>query len=124
MTAQHDNRVECRLSTYTFNSNVAGTQVHFSVLRMLDSFMLWIGTQPAELANLSMAIMTKFDQVPLASAILGNASESSSSLAQKLAKRSKKQVFVSYNLPSGDRIMSTEVEKRIIEEMTVCPENF
>ena len=116
---------ECRLSTHNFNSVIFGTPVHFSVLKMQDSFMLWVGSKPAELTNLAMAMATKFDAVPMVTSIMGDASNpSSSSLSQKLSRRSKKQVFVSYNLPTGDGLMMPEVEKKLIEEMTVCPEKF
>ena len=54
---------ECRLGVHSFYSLCGGKQVHFSVLKLNGSFMLWIGTKPAEMANLSMAMKTKYVSV-------------------------------------------------------------
>jgi len=115
----------CRFSTYDFSVVVMDTVVHFHCLQMKDSFLLWIGTQPASLSSLAMAIPTKFDSVPLAVNCLhaGEAENLSKSLAQKLAKKCKKQVFVSYNLPSDYQLLPL-VERRLFEEINTHPHRF
>lgn len=41
------------------------------------------------------------------------------------AKKCQKQVFVSYNLPTGTDMMTLSlVEKKIVEEMNANPERF
>jgi len=72
-----------------------------------------------------MAIPTKFDSVPLGMDCLhaGEVENLSKSLAQKLAKKCKKQVFVSYNLPSDYQLLPL-VERRLFAEITSHPHRF
>ncbi|NWS99451.1 PSMG4 protein, partial [Mionectes macconnelli] len=49
---------------------------------------------------------------------------SSSCLVQCLASKTKKQIFVSYNLQNTDSNFTLLTENRIKEEMTAFPEKF
>ncbi|XP_063779138.1 proteasome assembly chaperone 4 isoform X2 [Pseudophryne corroboree] len=65
------------------------------------------------------------DSVPLSTLILGDKSDTtSSSFAQRLAMKTKKQVFVSVNIPSNDSQLMLLIEKRIKEEMESFPDRF
>lgn len=48
-----------RVAVNTFKEKILGFDVHFYVLRMQQSFFLWIGTEP-HLETLSVAMPTRF----------------------------------------------------------------
>uniref|UniRef100_A0A8C3Q522 Proteasome assembly chaperone 4 n=1 Tax=Geospiza parvula TaxID=87175 RepID=A0A8C3Q522_GEOPR len=65
------------------------------------------------------------DSIPVAASLLGDPSDTASScLAQRLASKTKKQIFVSYNLQNTDSNFTLLIENRIKEEMTAFPEKF
>ncbi|KPP77789.1 proteasome assembly chaperone 4-like, partial [Scleropages formosus] len=94
------------ISIHNFSEKILEQAVHFHVMKMRGGFFLW-------------------DSMPLSTLLLGDPSDTtSSSLAQRLAKKTKKQVFVSYSLPSTDSNLILLVEKRIKKEMELFPEKF
>ncbi|XP_062925459.1 proteasome assembly chaperone 4 isoform X2 [Mobula hypostoma] len=112
------------LSMHDFSERLAGQSVYFHVLRMSGSFFLWVGTAPT-LSNLAVAMSTRLDPTPVSSLILGDTSDTTpNSLAQRLAKKTGKQVFISYNLPNTNTNLSLEVENRIKQEMEANPDKF
>ncbi|XP_078395670.1 proteasome assembly chaperone 4 [Cetorhinus maximus] len=112
------------LSVHNFSEKLSEQTVHFHVLRMKDSFFLWVGSAP-NLSNLAVAMCTKFDSMPVSTLILGDASDTTpNSVAQRLAKKTGKQVFISYNLPSSNASLSLQVENRIKQEMVAHPDKF
>ncbi|XP_043575408.1 proteasome assembly chaperone 4 isoform X1 [Chiloscyllium plagiosum] len=112
------------LSVHNFSEKLSEQMVHFHVLRMKDSFFLWVGSTPT-LSNLAVAMCTKFDPMPVSTLILGDSSDTTpNSVAQRLAKKTGKQVFISYNLPSTNTSLSLQVENRIKEEMKAHPDKF
>ncbi|KAI0210801.1 Proteasome assembly chaperone 4 [Lamellibrachia satsuma] len=91
---------------------------------MEDSFFVWIGSSPPDFKNLAVAVQSRFERQPLGNSLMGDLTDpSSSSLAQKLAKKTNKQVFVSCNLTTEPMMLSL-VEKRLFEEMKALPEKF
>jgi hypothetical protein len=52
--------ISCKLDTFEFSDRLLDVVVHFFVLHMKDSFLVWIGGIPAKLTNLSMAMNTKY----------------------------------------------------------------
>ncbi|OQS01249.1 hypothetical protein ACHHYP_01478 [Achlya hypogyna] len=77
---------------------------------------VWIGLGSANVAlnSLSTAIKTPYDAFPLASSLLGGyADEAEAQLAQRLVLKTKKQVFVSCNLPD-DPELAAYVERSIL----------
>ncbi|XP_077993716.1 proteasome assembly chaperone 4-like [Glandiceps talaboti] len=112
------------VQVYNFSDNLLQQLVHFHVVKLLDSFFLWVGTDTLSFSSLAVAMTTKMDSVPASSSLLGEVSDTPSiSLAQKLSKKTKKQIFVSYNLPTT-QMMLPLVEQRILEEMNIHPEKF
>ncbi|CDQ82593.1 unnamed protein product [Oncorhynchus mykiss] len=86
-------------------------------------FLLWFGSNPV-LSNLVVSMESTFDSMPLSTLVLEDPSETTqNSLAQKLTKRTKKRVFVSYNLPMTNSNLSLLVENRI-KEMEVHMDTF
>ncbi|XP_018122351.1 proteasome assembly chaperone 4 [Xenopus laevis] len=98
--------------------------VHFHVMAMEDCFFLWVGLSPL-LANLSVAMCRRFKNNNMSTLVLGDTSDiMSTSFAQRLAKKTKKQVFSSMNIPNKESQLMILVEKRIRQEMDAFPEKF
>ncbi|XP_071494020.1 proteasome assembly chaperone 4-like [Diadema antillarum] len=115
----------CRLAVHSFSEKLLDTEIFFHVTKLMDSFLLWIGNKPARMSNLAVALNTRCDKVPSAAMLLGDtANTQPSTLAQKLAKSTGKQVFVSCSLPLMDQMLVSLVEKRIKEELKANPQCF
>ncbi|KAG5275623.1 hypothetical protein AALO_G00122460 [Alosa alosa] len=115
---------EGSISVYNFSEKLMEQVVHFHVMKLDGGFFLWVGTAPV-LSNLAVSMSSKFDSTPLSSLVMGDpADPSSSTLAQRLTKRTKKQVFVSFNLPGCPAQLSLLVEERIKKELELHPEHF
>ncbi|XP_069469614.1 proteasome assembly chaperone 4 [Ambystoma mexicanum] len=168
------------ISLHNFCEKLGEVTVHFHVMRLADGFFLWVGST-ASLSSMAVAMCSRYDSIPVATCILGDASDTTScSFAQRLvsqwnvswghlllssislsasfllcpllaslgllakqdegesrssstasalnnlsqAKKTKKQVFVSYNLPSTDANFALLVENRVKKEMEAFPEKF
>ncbi|XP_077209187.1 proteasome assembly chaperone 4 [Paroedura picta] len=112
------------ISLHPFCGRLAEQLVHFHAMRLQGSLFLWVGEAP-QLRNLAVAMCTPRDSIPASALLLGDPSDSTSnSLAQRLASKTKKQIFVSYNIKNTDSSFILLVENRIKEEMTAFPEKF
>ncbi|KAJ8279890.1 hypothetical protein COCON_G00069560 [Conger conger] len=115
---------EDAISVHDFSEKILEQVVHFHVMKMKGGFFLWVGANP-HLSNLAVAMSSKYDSTPLSTLVLGDASDTTAnSLSQRLAKKTKKQVFVSYNLPTTEANLTLLVENRIKKEMEVFPDKF
>lgn len=108
---------------HTFSQKMADAVVHYQVWSMADSFVLWAGSC-ADMGSLAMSMVSPYSTTPIGSLLCGDQSEPSSvALAQKLAKKTGKQVFVSLNVKT-DLMTLPLVEQRIFEELKIMPEKF
>lgn len=115
---------ECKFKLHTFSDTFLDQTVHFQILKMTDSFFMWIGSSPAEMSSLAIAMCTKYDSVPSVANLLGSKADlNSSTLAQRLAKKTNKQCFVSYNIPTENMLLEL-VEQRINQEIKDKPCHF
>ncbi|XP_026097162.1 proteasome assembly chaperone 4 isoform X1 [Carassius auratus] len=151
-TALNGDSVE-PITVHDFSEKVLEQLVHFHVMKLSGGFFLWIGSEPV-LSSLALAVSSKHDAMPLSTLVLGDPSDTTpSSLAQRLskicfnqsiqcftaevqchqsamtssffsAKKTKKQVFVSYNLPLTNSNLALLVENRIKKEMELHPDKF
>uniref|UniRef100_A0A3Q3X8Q3 Proteasome assembly chaperone 4 n=1 Tax=Mola mola TaxID=94237 RepID=A0A3Q3X8Q3_MOLML len=112
------------ITVHNFSEKILEQVVHFHVTKLSGGFFLWVGSSP-ELSNLAVSMSSKYDSMPLSTLVMGDPSNTApNSLAQRLAKKTKKQVYVSYSLPITDSNMSLLVENRIKKELEVHPEYF
>mmetsp|Transcript_19841 Transcript_19841/g.27926 ORF Transcript_19841/g.27926 Transcript_19841/m.27926 type:complete len:163 (-) Transcript_19841:529-1017(-) len=93
--SKHEDEISVSLHSYRFMD----TPVYIQLIKMKGSFYVWVGSQPPQMANLSISMISSMDPVPSATTILGQDDGTRSSLAQRLAKRTKMVALVSYNLP-------------------------
>ncbi|ESO83088.1 hypothetical protein LOTGIDRAFT_236859 [Lottia gigantea] len=114
------------INIHTFSEKISDINVHFQIIQLKDSFCMWIGTG-GEMGNMSLAmpgVKGSASQNPSTINIIGDSSNTvCSMLAQKLAKKCGKQVFVSSSL-SFDQFLTPLVEKRVFEEWKQHPEIF
>ncbi|XP_028619087.1 proteasome assembly chaperone 4 isoform X1 [Grammomys surdaster] len=112
------------VSLHNFSARLWEQLVHFHVMRLTDSLFLWVGATP-HLRNLAVAMCSRYDSIPVCTSLFGDTSDTTSTgLAQRLARKTSKQVFVSYNLSNTDSNFTLLVENRIKEEMETFPEKF
>ncbi|XP_072245030.1 proteasome assembly chaperone 4 [Leuresthes tenuis] len=112
------------ISVHNFSEKILEQVVHFHVMKLSGGFFLWVGSTPV-LSNLAVSMSSRYDSMPLSTLVMGDPSNTAAnSLAQRLAKRTKKQVFVSYSLPMTDSSLSLLVENRIKKELELHPEHF
>ncbi|CAL8394533.1 unnamed protein product [Boreogadus saida] len=112
------------ITVYNFCEKISEQTIHFHVMKMNGGFFLWVGASPT-MSNLAVSMISKFDSVPLSMLLMGDKSETApNALAQRLAKKTNKQVFVSYNLPMVNTNLALQVEDRIKKEMGNHPEHF
>ncbi|XP_019958156.1 proteasome assembly chaperone 4 [Paralichthys olivaceus] len=112
------------VSLHNFSEKILEQLVHFHVMKLSGGFFLWVGSAPV-LSNMAMSMSSKFDSMPLSTLVMGDPSNTApTSLSLRLAKRTNKQVFVSYSLPMTDSNLSLLVENRIKKELELHPEHF
>lgn len=112
------------ITVHNFSEKISEQVIHFHVMKLSGGFFLWLGSTPT-LSNLAVAMSSKFDSMPLSMLVMGDQSETApNALAQRLAKKTKKQVFVSYNLPVVNANIALQLEDRIKTEMKNHPEHF
>ncbi|XP_068092923.1 proteasome assembly chaperone 4 [Hyperolius riggenbachi] len=123
--AEMESSAKHQTSIHNFSEKLCDKLVHFHVMSLQDCFFLWVGFCPT-LRNLAVAMCSRYDDsVPLSTLILGDKSDpTSSSFAQRLAKKTQKQVFASINIPTNDSQLMMLIEKRIKQEMESFPEKF
>nr|XP_057928295.1 proteasome assembly chaperone 4 [Doryrhamphus excisus] len=112
------------ISVHNFSERILEQTVHFHVMKLSGGFFLWVGSSPL-LSNLAVSMSSRYDSMPLSTLVMGDPSDTMpNSLAQRLAKKTKKQVFVSYSLPAADSSLSLLVENRIKKELELHPDKF
>lgn len=124
MNETQNGAVSDAITVHNFSERILEQVVHFHVMKMSGGFFLWVGSSPV-LSNLAVSMSSKYDSMPLSTLIMGDPSNTApNSLAQRLAKKTKKQVYVSYSLPMTDSSLGLLVENRIKKELELHPEHF
>ncbi|XP_019133046.2 proteasome assembly chaperone 4 [Larimichthys crocea] len=112
------------ITVHNFSEKILEQTVHFHVMKLSGGFFLWVGSSPV-LENLAVSMSSRYDSMPLSTLVMGDPSNTApNSLAQRLAKKTKKQVYVSYSLPMTDSNLGLLVENRIKKELELHPEHF
>ncbi|XP_049578220.1 proteasome assembly chaperone 4 [Syngnathus scovelli] len=112
------------ISVHNFSERFMEQTVHFHVMKLSGAFFLWVGSSPI-LSNLAVSMSSRYDSMPLSTLVMGDPSDTApNSLARRLAKKTQKQVFVSYRLPTTNSSLSLLVENRIKKELELHPGKF
>ncbi|KAK9519720.1 hypothetical protein VZT92_022430 [Zoarces viviparus] len=112
------------ITVHNFSERILEQVIHFHVMKLSGGFFLWVGSSPV-LSNLAVSMSSRYDSMPSSTLVMGDPSNTApNSLAQRLAKKTKKQVYVSYSLPMTNSNISLLVESRIKKEVELHPEHF
>ncbi|ODN04496.1 Proteasome assembly chaperone 4 [Orchesella cincta] len=114
---------------HQFGTQVLDTTYFFQVTNFGNSIYLWIGDGSGKMDDLAMSSVTPYDKkgMPTTTKILGSSGDNlSESFAGKLTKRLKKPVYVSFNVDVGAMYTTIlqDIEQRLYEEITLCPDKF
>lgn len=114
--------LEPTLKVHTFKDKIMEHEVFFQVIKLQDSFYIWLG-KSSQFGDLSVAMVTLGKLTSSTNLIGGNESHSVT-LAERLSKKTGKQIFVGGDLMSFDQLQLPLLEKRITEEMKRNPAMF
>ncbi|XP_055542686.1 proteasome assembly chaperone 4 [Wyeomyia smithii] len=111
-------------TTHLCSVEVCDISYNIRVLKMNNSVFIYIGENNAEnFDELAMAMPSPRNEI-LTTSIMGSlVGCGSEELAQKLARKLSKQVYLSVNVPN-DRIVRPTIEKKLFEEITNNVECF
>lgn len=124
-TNEAEERLNLQPSTFKFHqftAQVGEVRLHCHVVKMKDSLYMWIGDAKNPVMNdLSLALLSRYDPVPLSTKVLGAVADTTSTnMAQRLSKKTGKPIYVSFNV-NVDNITLPGVEKSIQEELAKHP---
>lgn len=106
-------------SSQLFTHEINEQKYNFRVLKMTDSFFIYIGPEGAEsFDDLSIASKAFNGEIVRSNILEPSGSETSSSIAYKLSKRLNVPVYVSCS-GIDDRMLRPELEKYLFSE--ICP---
>lgn len=114
--------VDPNLKLHTFKEKIMDTDIYFQVLKLTDSFYLWLG-KTNNFGDLSVAMATVGKTISSTNLIGGSGSHSVV-LAERLCKKTGKQVFVGGDLQNFDQLLIPLLEKRLVQEMQTNPDCF
>jgi hypothetical protein len=110
--------VEPKIQIESFTEKFMDDNIYFQLYIMNNSFYLWIGLNPPQLKNLSVAVKLPQENAPSVSSLFGEKlSPAGSVIAQRLSKKTGKMFFVSYNMPKDVQIMQEFVERKITDRL-------
>uniref|UniRef100_G3NMH6 Proteasome assembly chaperone 4 n=1 Tax=Gasterosteus aculeatus aculeatus TaxID=481459 RepID=G3NMH6_GASAC len=119
MSDARNGEASAAITVHNFSERILEQVIHFHVMKLSGGFFLWVGSSPV-LSNLAVSMGSRYDSMPLSTLVMGDPSNTAAnSMAQRLAKKTKKQVFVSYSLPMTDSNLSLSVEQRIKKELHI-----
>ncbi|PIK45690.1 putative proteasome assembly chaperone 4-like [Apostichopus japonicus] len=76
---------DCSFDVNNFVDNLLDQEVHFQVLKMKESFFVWIGSAAAKMEGLAVAMTTNIESDPSSASLFGeNVDILSTALAKKL----------------------------------------
>lgn len=112
------------LQGHFFSTDISDNKYNFRVLKMQDSLFIYIGPNEAEVfTEMAMAMPMPDNGECLATTIMGEQLCCSQELAVNIAKKLKKQVYLSCNVPQEPHIRPA-LCKRFADEVKQSPDYF
>lgn len=109
---------------HLFSTDISDNKYNFRVLKMQNSLFIYIGQSDAEVfTEMAMAMPMPGNSECLATTIMGEQLCCSQELAVNLAKKLKKQVYLSCNVPQEPHIRPA-LCKRFVDEVKQSPDYF
>jgi proteasome assembly chaperone 4 len=119
--------VDSSFKTHEFSFSFFTSDVKFEILKMKESTFIWIGdAHNCRIADLSFGIPTASNCHPVTTKILGIASSNTISemMAERLTKKLKKPVYVSFNSEIQNMALLEKIQERLVEEIDLHSEFF
>eukprot|EP01027_Heterolobosea_sp_BB2_P005436 GEZU01008318.1.p1 GENE.GEZU01008318.1~~GEZU01008318.1.p1 ORF type:complete len:161 (-),score=48.34 GEZU01008318.1:94-576(-) len=93
--------------------------VYLQIFEFEGCVWIWLGTAPPKLEHLTLAMMTPYDKIPSATCLLGQTSLDGfeQQLARRLALKTKKAFYVSFNLPRNSPDLQSQVERVLVAKL-------
>jgi len=92
--------------------------IYFQVYLLKDSYFIWIGSNPASMNNLNVALMTSYQPSASVTTILGHQMEGGGrNIASRLAKRLKKPIYLSFSPETEAPMLEEWCEKRLVDRI-------
>lgn len=114
--------MEDAVAVKTFSSKLSSQNIHFYILKLKESYLLWIGTDTS-FRTLAIAMNSRLDTEPLCTQLLGDSTDNAAgNLAQRLVKRYGHRCFVSMNVQ--DTTLHPIIEDYVIKMLDKEPQNF
>lgn len=109
--------------SHLFTGEVSGQAVNYRVLKMQDSLFIYIGKKDEEVFDgLAVGLLSPYEnREAVTTSILE--SQQSHDIAQKIAVKLNKPVFVSCNV-NVDRLIAPVIESQLIQEIKERPDFF
>eukprot|EP00048_Salpingoeca_helianthica_P010450 m.150401 g.150401 ORF g.150401 m.150401 type:complete len:121 (+) comp15082_c1_seq2:72-434(+) len=105
------------MKVHQFQARVGDVNASALIIFMQNSLWVWMGAE-GRLDALAMAMPSRFESTPIGTALVGEISDpTSKSIAQRLAKKTGCQCFVSCNFDSSDPLIAAAMEKKVLEEI-------
>lgn len=119
-------KLESEFQSHMFTSEIAGQSIVYRVLKMKNSIFIYIGKKDEEsLDSFALAFINHQNGDGSSTTILGSfENDVSKSLAEKLSKRLKQPCFVAFNVQTDYFTSRSQIEQRLLEEVTVNPDWF
>lgn len=123
-------KLKSEFESHIFFDEIAGQSIVYRVLKMRRSVLIYIGKKDEEsLDSLALALDSFVNQQNPdfngSTTIIGSSeNEISKSLAEKLSQRLKKPCFISFNVATDFFTNRSQIEQRLVEEVTVNPDWF
>ena len=107
---------EPQINVECFAAGTDDITVHFQMIRMDQSCYVWANLTPRA-SSCAVAMPTRFTDMPTAMSLFSESADvNAKAMAQRLAKRTKQQWFVSCSLPADAEHLYVLVEKRIMKQ--------
>lgn len=111
-------------TTHVFSASASGQEFTYRVLKMEDSTLIYICEKGNEVFDEMALAMVSASGDAVSTTIMGPLLGcDSQQLAEKMAKRLKKQIYISCNVPA-ERLSRPFIEKHLVDEIKNRPEMF
>lgn len=107
---------EWDVSCNEFNEQILNTTVYFKLIYLDNSILVWIGTAPL-LNNLSVGLPLSNGEVRSTKILAQSSDILSLKLSERLAKKTKKQIFVSTEIQTENEQLTSAIEARLFQEI-------
>nr|CAI5837270.1 unnamed protein product [Callosobruchus analis] len=122
---QNIDYVQSTFNIHTFYDEIMERKVIFQVLKMGDSFLIYINDKEQNyFGDLCLAMINCYEDTPVSTKLIGNSPEDfTKHISSRLTRKLGKSVFLSCNL-EPDRMFVPLVEKRLHDEIKNNPSAF